>query len=181
MFFGFMGLYIPFYYVQNYAIEENITSVDTAFYFLSILNAASIFGRIIPNYIADKTGPLNVVIPATFASCILTFGWIGIKDVGGLVVFCILYGFFSGSFVSIPPTVIVTISPHLGVVGTRLGMCFAVSGLGVLVGTPVAGQLLKDAGYVASIAFGGGVLTISGALLIASRIAKVGYKLKAIA
>ena len=30
-----------------------------AFYLLIILNIASIFGRVIPNFLADKTGPLN--------------------------------------------------------------------------------------------------------------------------
>jgi hypothetical protein len=58
-FFIFMGLYIPMFYVQSFAIEEGITSENLAFYMLSIINAASVFGRLVPNFIADTVGPLN--------------------------------------------------------------------------------------------------------------------------
>jgi len=62
---GFMGLYIPFFYIQLYALERTTMSADRAFYLLPILNAASLFGRIIPNFLADKTGPLNMLIPCS--------------------------------------------------------------------------------------------------------------------
>jgi MFS family permease len=44
-FCGFMGLYIPFFYAQVYAIREGITSEDLAFYLLAVMNATSVFGR----------------------------------------------------------------------------------------------------------------------------------------
>lgn len=47
MFFGFLGLYIPFFYVQLYSIEEHIVGPSLAFYLLPILNAASFFGRLV--------------------------------------------------------------------------------------------------------------------------------------
>ncbi len=46
-FFGFMGLYIPFFYVQIYSIKENILGENLAFYLLVLLNAGSFFGRIV--------------------------------------------------------------------------------------------------------------------------------------
>ena len=45
-FFTFMGLYIPFFYVQLYSIQGNIVDVNLGFYLLSIMNAGSFFGRI---------------------------------------------------------------------------------------------------------------------------------------
>jgi MFS family permease len=156
-------------------------SENLAFYMLSILNASSIFGRIIPNFIADKIGPLNVIFPGTLATCVLGFGWVGIHSTGGLVIFCILYGFFSGSFVSIPPTVLVTLSPSMGVVGTRMGMCFALGGLGLLIGTPVAGQLIKQSSFDAAIYFCGSVVALGTLCMIASRVSKTGPTLKAVA
>jgi predicted MFS family arabinose efflux permease len=180
MFFGFMGLYIPFFYVQSYAIEEKIMSVDTGFYMLSILNASSIFGRIIPNFIADKAGPLNVIIPGTLATCVLAFGWIGIHSIAGLVVFCILYGFFSGTFVSLPPTVIVTLTPNIGEIGTRMGMTFALGAFGLLIGTPVAGQLIRHAGFKAAIAFNGASVAAAAASFIMARGAKGGWGWKTV-
>jgi MFS family permease len=154
---------------------------NKAFYMLSILNAASIFGRIIPNFIADKMGPVNIIIPATVFTCLLAFGWVGIHSTAGLVIFCLLYGFFSGSFVSIPPTVLVTLSPSISVVGTRMGMCFAMGGLGLLVGTPVAGQLIKHVSFDAAIFFCGGAVALGAVSLVATRIAKTGLKLNVIA
>lgn len=180
-FFGFMGLYIPFFYVQSYAIEEQIMDVNTAFYMLSILNASSIGGRILPNFIADKTGPLNVLIPGTIVASVLAFGWIGIRSTAGLVIFSILYGFSSGSFVSLPPTVLVSITPNLATLGTRMGMCFAISGLGLLVGTPIAGVLIRQASFIAAIAFGGAVVAVSAGFFIMTRIAKAGVNPKVIA
>lgn len=52
----FMGLYAPFFYVQTYAIEYNITNTNLAFYLLAVINGGSVFGRIIPNFVADRTG-----------------------------------------------------------------------------------------------------------------------------
>ncbi len=46
-FFGFMGLYIPFFYVQLYAIEKTDIEEHLAFYLLTLLNAGSLFGRIV--------------------------------------------------------------------------------------------------------------------------------------
>ncbi len=46
-FFGFMGLYIPFFYVQLYAIEKTDIDEHLAFYLLTLLNAGSLFGRIV--------------------------------------------------------------------------------------------------------------------------------------
>ena len=48
-FFGFIGMYMPLFYVSSFAIEEKIMSPSAAFYLLPILNAGSIFGRIVPN------------------------------------------------------------------------------------------------------------------------------------
>ncbi|KAK5012603.1 hypothetical protein LTR60_004295, partial [Cryomyces antarcticus] len=121
-FLGFMGLYAPFFYVQTYAITNKITNPNLAFYLLSIINSASIFGRLIPNLVADKTGPFNMIVPCALISGILSLCLIPIKTVGPLIVFCILYGFFSGSFVSLPPTIFVHLSPNRGHIGTRMGM-----------------------------------------------------------
>lgn len=64
MLVGFIGLYVPMFYIQTYALTKQITSnTDYAFYLLSILNAGSFFGRILPNFLADKTGLMNMLVP----------------------------------------------------------------------------------------------------------------------
>lgn len=47
MFLGFMGLYIPFFYIQTFSIEKNIVTNDLVFYLLPLLNTGSFFGRIV--------------------------------------------------------------------------------------------------------------------------------------
>ncbi len=45
--------FVPFFFIQEYAIQLGIDK-DMAFNLLSIMNAANIFGRFVPNYIADR-------------------------------------------------------------------------------------------------------------------------------
>lgn len=47
------SVYIPFFYIQDYALKLGIDH-DMAFYLLSIMNAASLFGRLVPNWLADR-------------------------------------------------------------------------------------------------------------------------------
>jgi len=123
-FLGFMGLYVVFFYVQTYAIQDNITNENMAFYLLSVLNAGSVFGRIIPNYIADRTGPLNMIIPCALMSGVLALCLLAAHTLAPVIVICALYGFFSGSFVSLPPTILVHLTANRAMIGTRMGMCF---------------------------------------------------------
>ncbi len=180
-FFGFMGLYIPFFYIQSYAINSPNTKLDEsfAFWLLVILNAASLFGRIIPNFLADNTGPLNMLLPCAAISSLLAFCWIAISSKAGLIIFCILYGFFSGTFVSLPPTTVVSLSPSLAVVGTRMGMSFAFAGFGLLVGSPVAGAILgSGTNFTGVQAFCGGTVAAASVAVLAARFFKVGLGLK---
>lgn len=179
-FFGFMGVYVTFFYIQLYALEQTNMSISLASYLLSIINASSTLGRLLPNFLADKTGPLNMQIPLAFATAILCFGWIGIKDTAGLVVFCALYGFFCGSFVSLPGMTVVSLSPNLNTIGIQLGMSFSITAFGLLVGEPIAGAILRgQGGWNGLQAWCGILLTISGLCSLTARILKVGSKLSA--
>ncbi|RMZ78043.1 hypothetical protein DV737_g3999, partial [Chaetothyriales sp. CBS 132003] len=113
MFFAFIGFYGPIYYIQSYALAKQLTSVDFSFYLLPILNSASVPGRILPNFIADRIGPFNVLIPCALITSILAFYWIGITNLAGTVLFALLYGFFSGGFVSLPPVAITTLTEDM--------------------------------------------------------------------
>jgi hypothetical protein len=95
-FTGFIGLFVPFF-TSTFAMGKTGATQQLAFYLIPILNAASTFGWRIPGFVADRFGPLNVLIPCTSAAGILTFSWITVHDVGGIIVFAVLYGFFSGT------------------------------------------------------------------------------------
>lgn len=179
VFFGFIGVYVPFYYIQQYAITKGIFERSTAFYLLPILNAASIFGRIIPNFLADKVGPMNILTPFGLIAAVIAFSWMAVTTKSGLICIAVFYGFFSGTFVSLPPSCIIAVTPHLGVLGTRMGMVFAFCSLGLLIGTPVAGAILDSAGgFNGTIVFCGVVVILSSVLVFAARLFKTGLHLR---
>jgi MFS family permease len=176
-FFAFFGLYQVFFFVQEYAIQENITSENIAFYLLSFLNAASIFGRIVPNIIADKTGPLNIISPCAIIAGILTLCLIPVRSESSLVAIVVLFGFFSGTLVSLPPTVIVHLTKDRRFIGTRLGMCFAFSSVGALISTPIGGVLINGKDEYWSTWLLGGVFSIAGGLfMVVVRVISKGWK-----
>ncbi|KAF2866011.1 major facilitator superfamily domain-containing protein [Massariosphaeria phaeospora] len=175
-FVGFMGLYMPFFYAQIYAIQARITNPDLAFYLLAIMNSTSLFGRVIPNWAADKLGPFNVVIPCTVVTAILCFCFMVASSSASLIVLMAFYGFFSGSFVSLPPTIIVQLSLDARhKIGTRLGQSFALIAFGLLIGTPVGGAILDKSGFDAVWIFGGVLLSASAVLLVAARVCFKGW------
>jgi predicted MFS family arabinose efflux permease len=179
-FFGFMGIYVTFFYIQLYALEQTDMDPNLTSYLLCIINATSTVGRLIPNFFADKVGPLNIQFPFAIIASILCFGWIGIKTSTGLIIFCVLYGFFCGSFVSLPGITVVSLSTNLKTIGIQLGMAMSISGFGLLIGEPVAGAILRSkGGWVGLQIWCGVLLTLSGLFSLAARILKVGPKLDA--
>lgn len=177
-FFAFTGLYAPFFYIESYAIAYKITNQNLGFYTLSIINSASIFGRIVPNFVADRTGPFNIIIPCCVISGILALCLIPVRQEGPLIVICLLYGFFSGALVSLPPTVFVHLSmANRGMIGTRMGMGFFVVSIGLLLGTPICGWILNASSFTYVWVFSGVLITIGGLTMAGARVAKAGPKL----
>lgn len=77
------GLFYPFFYLQLFASAHNLsqgvsraldearsklTRPQISFYSLTILNAASVFGRTLPNFLADKLGPFNMIVSTCLPS-----------------------------------------------------------------------------------------------------------------
>ncbi|GLB40073.1 putative MFS general substrate transporter [Lyophyllum shimeji] len=138
-----LGLFFPYFYLQLYAIDKGI-SEGVAFYALAIINAGSFCGRILPNVFADRTGPYNMLVPCLFISSGLVFSILGITSFAGVAIFGMLYGFWSGSYVSLIPSLLAQLSTHAGEQGTRMGVAFSVVSVALLVGTPIAGALVDE-------------------------------------
>ena len=178
-FFGFTSVYIVFFYIQLYALTKCNTSDDISSSLLAITNAGSLVGRLIPNYLSDMfTGPMNMQVLCTFLTAILAFAWIGVDSTAGVVVFCILYGIFSGAFVSLGGPVCFSITSDLGTMGTRVGFVTAVCGVGLLVGNPIAGAILTRNGWLGLQIWAAVLLLVSGFFQLAARVAKQGWALR---
>ena len=179
MFFGFAGVYVPFFYVPSYITYIEPSAASLAFYFIAIMSAASTFGRIVPNLLGDIVGCLNIMPPCIAAAMVLAWCWILDRNIAGMVVWAALYGFFTGCFVSMPPPIVVSLSSSLDSIGARMGMVFSIGGLGILIGNPVAGAILSSpSGFLGLQVFGAACVTAAAVFAAATRVAKVGWKLR---
>ena len=143
-FFGFLGLFIPFNFITLSAISLGM-SIDLSNYLLSILNAGSIIGRIFPGWAADKFGRFNIQIVMTMLSFIVNLAlWLPARGDAPIIVFAVLYGIASGTFVSLAPAIIAQITSNMQQIGTRTGSMFALVSVAALIGNPIAGALLSD-------------------------------------
>lgn len=96
----YFGMFAPFFFITSYASAMEFSS-DLAFYSVSILNGASMFGRILPGIVADKYGRFNFCTLFTFLSGVIALCWTKATSVAGLVVFAAAYGFTSGVRISL--------------------------------------------------------------------------------
>lgn len=174
--FGFMGLYVLYFYVELYAMQECHMGETLAPYTIAMANAGAALGRLGPNYLADRTGPLNFYIPFIFVTGLLAFCWMAVHNSAGLMIFSVVYGFFSASLVSLIGPITVEISTKTSdVIGTRLGMALAFGGVGLLIGSPIAGALLTSHGWVGQQAWAGSLVMASGTCLFCVRGLKYGW------
>lgn len=146
---AFVGLYVPYFYIQLYALQRDLipAGFDSA-YLVTLLNTGSVPGRILPNVLADYfAGSSVAVLGATsLAAGVLAFAWLGVRSFAGVVVFALLFGFFNGGVTSLPPSSIAALTPDLARLGTRMGTSFLFVGTAVLIGTPIAGAVLRSGG-----------------------------------
>jgi len=94
---------------------------NLAFYLISIINAASVFGRILPGFLADRFGAFNiqVIFTGVMAVGILAY-WTPSDNQAAIITFALFYGFVSGGFISLFTVCVAMISP-IKKIGGRWG------------------------------------------------------------
>jgi len=169
---GFMaqlGTYFPIFYVQLFAKNHDVPQTLT-FYSLAIMNMASIFGRVIPNYFADRLGAINVFIVCVALNGLVGFAMLGCGHIAGLILFCIFYGFFFGSTISLYLPVVAMLTPREADMGKNMGIAIAPVGLASLIGPPIVGGILgKDFIWWKGITFASVCLTAASFIEILAR------------
>ncbi|KAI1792396.1 monocarboxylate permease [Ganoderma leucocontextum] len=164
----FYSFFIPYFYIQIYGDFRGIDP-GIANYLLAVLNAMNVPSRILPGFIADRYGTLNVFVPAAAICTILVLGlWLPSHNAASIIAFSALYGLFSGACVSLLPTYIASITPRK-IYGARLGSVYMVIAVATLVGTPTGGALLKvaDKGHFTRLIIFCGVLMGAGTIVLA--------------
>ncbi|KAM0797829.1 major facilitator superfamily domain-containing protein [Usnea florida] len=187
VFFIEWALFIPLSYISSYALTEGVSPVFS-YQLLAILNAGSFFGRWAPGYMADLFGRFNTMI-ITVALCLISVlaVWFtcspedGIRGIAQLVIFCVLFGFASGSNISLTPVCVGQLC-ETKVFGRWYASLYTVVSFGCLTGIPIAGQLLATDGgkYTGLIGFVGACYGAGLICFVWARFLKVGWSLRKI-
>lgn len=143
--------YIPRYYIdrQHLSDEEALTGSSAfAYQLLAILNSASCVGRYVAGDMADRYGRYNTMIVSLLFCTVSVLGfWLpdilatDLDSYALLVVFILLFGFCSGSNVSLTPICLGQLC-ETQEYGRYYASCFTVVSFGVLASIPIAGGLL---------------------------------------
>lgn len=179
-FLAFMGLFVLLFYLSFFTQSAGIANNSMAAYIVVIFNAASCFGRTVPNAISDKTGPFNLIAPGTVLAGVFTLCIIAVKREGSLIVLTVLSGFVSGVVIGLPPLCFVAVTSDKSKLGTRMGMGYAMVGLGVLAGGPGAGNILgsgQDLDWQGVWTFSGVSCIVAGLGYAAIRVSRYGSQI----
>lgn len=178
-FFFFFGMFLPFTFIILQAVSDGM-SQNLSEYLVPILNAASIFGRTLPGYAADRVGRYNTIIVMSYFSAIMVFAlWLPSRGNVPIIIFSVLYGFGSGAFIGLGPALIAQIS-DVRQIGIRMGTLFAIVSIAALFGNPIGGALntADNGGFKTLQIFSGCMLMGGSFVFVLARIRLVGFKFK---
>jgi len=159
------GMFIPFFFIPDFGLSVGV-SQDMSVYLVAILNATSLFGRVLGGHIADKLGRFNVLVFMGISSAVFLFCWAAVSTPAGVIVISALMGFFLGGIVSLMAACIAQITPHPKYIGSLVGYSQLFYGFAGLSGAPIAGALLGKRGSFSDPAYFGGVALLAGSLLL---------------
>ncbi|KAJ7595002.1 major facilitator superfamily domain-containing protein [Mycena floridula] len=163
------GLYFPIFFLQLSSIKNGINP-NLAFYVITVLNGASMVGRILPNVFVRQVGVFNIIIPCVFACAICIFCIITVNNIATTMAFAIMYGIFSGAYVGIFGPMVSSLAKNDAEIGERLGICSTFTGFGGLIGSPITGALLSTSFiWWRPIVFSGLCVFGGGSILLVAR------------
>ncbi|OAR02829.1 hypothetical protein LLEC1_01600 [Akanthomyces lecanii] len=164
MFFVFMGMFLPLFFIPTYATIRGMEAT-LAGYLSAILNASSTFGRVIPGIMADKVGKLNVYATGALATGIVIFCMNEATSNAALIVYSIIFGFTSGTIISGASVAFTVCCPDVRDVGTYAGMGMAFGALGGLIGPPLDGVMIDHYHSFFQVAVFSGTVCIFGGII----------------
>ncbi|KAK7203037.1 major facilitator superfamily domain-containing protein [Myxozyma melibiosi] len=168
---AYWGLFIPISFVPNHAVAHGFSQTLSS-YLISIQNAASCFGRVVPGLLADKLGRFNMYVFGAFLCAILTSAlWIPASSHVAIIMYAALYGFSSGIAFTLWQPMIADISPPQQV-GARMGAVSAALSFSSLFGMPVAGAIIdaNNGSYWGAAVFAACMMAAGGVVAFFSKL-----------
>ncbi|WEJ93204.1 hypothetical protein PSN45_000665 [Yamadazyma tenuis] len=139
-----LSLVLTVTYFVVYAMAQGV-SESTGYLLLTIWNATSIGGRILPGFASDFMGKFNVHILMLLGLNLCFFViWYGYgHSLKVLFVFAGIGGFFSGSILGMIPTCLASIT-KVSEFGERYGILNFCLSFGNLVGVPIGAAIIRE-------------------------------------
>lgn len=167
-FFAFLGMYAILTFLAVSAVVKGIDR-SSAFYFVSIMNGASIVGRLSAGVLGDIFGPLNLLIPFTFIAGIVSYAWPYAHNYGGFVGISIVYGMAFGAYVGLLPSPAASLGP-IETVGERVGFQLSFMSIAILIGSPIAGAIrARPLGFRGTGIYAGSCIMLAVVCLVLTR------------
>ncbi|KAG8813229.1 hypothetical protein FRC18_002606 [Serendipita sp. 400] len=142
---------------------------NLAFYFVSIMNFASIVGRLTASILGDKFGPLNVMIPFTVGAALVTYCWPYAHTIPGFVLIAVFYGISFGAYVGLLPSPAASLGP-LHSMGERIGFQLSIMSIAILIGSPIAGEIRSlPLGFRGTGAYAGSFIILGAAFMLLTK------------
>jgi len=164
VFFMFMGMFVPLFYLPTYGIYRGMDHTQ-AFYLVAIINASSIPGRIIPGILGDKFGAINSLIGAGLSTAVIILCWTTAVSNTGIYAYSVGFGITSGAIISAGSVVFTHCARSPKDIGTYMGMGISIAAIAVLTGPPINGALLHAYGGFEQVSVFSGVVCMTGAVL----------------
>jgi MFS family permease len=142
--------YTPVFFFASYARTLGYSQATSA-NFIALSNAANAVGKVMIGHLADRMGRLNTLVLTTLISAVTALAlWLPSSlstaqsdGRGFFIAFTIFYGIFASAYVSLFPTSLVELFGVQNFASVN-GLLYMVRGLATLVGTPVAGVLIRS-------------------------------------
>ena len=193
VFFLEWGLFVPIAYLTIFGQESHSMTNEFAYQIMAIFNAASCFGRWASGFVADKIGRYNSMLlmlllcggsslTLWLAGTILAISTPGSSAIIPLsVVFSIIFGFASGSGISLTP-VCVGQQCDTEEYGRYYATCYTLVSFSTLTGIPIAGTLITacDGTYWGVAVFAGVSYVAAFSCFLAAKGVKVGWKARTV-
>lgn len=137
------GFFFEAFYLQLDSALHGL-SQEFSFYSLTMLHSGSLIGRLTAGIISAYVGIPNTIVGSSLISSAAIFAMIGLHSVASAAVIAVSYGFFSGGTIALMGPLVSNLTPETTHIGARMGILFAVSGIGTLVGPPISGAFLTS-------------------------------------
>ncbi|KZV83182.1 MFS general substrate transporter, partial [Exidia glandulosa HHB12029] len=138
-----LSIVYPLFYLQLDATQHHVSN-NVAFNTLTIMNAAAILGRIVPNFLSQRFGLVNTIMFNTLACAAIILAMLSITSSAAapFLAVAVIYGFFSGAVLSQMTPLLAAQARTVHEIGSRTGVGFLFIGIAMLVGPPIMGALL---------------------------------------